>query len=86
MSRHTFTFRCVDVVPMIGFALVSLWLWLIGVSERDVRKLCAQAALTVTGYLRPRPDPAYEDTLRAAFADLDRDLAGILGDRRWNRQ
>ena len=86
MSRHTFTFRCVDVVPMIGFALVSLWLWLIGVSERDVRKLCAQAALTVTGYLRPRPDPAYENTLRAAFADLDRDLAGILGDRRRNRQ
>lgn len=73
MSRHTFTFRCVDVVPMMAFAL-------------DVRKLCAQAALTVTGYLRPRPDPALENALRAAFADLDRDLAGILEDRRRNRQ
>ena len=86
MSRHTFTFRCVDVVPMIGFALVFLWLWLIGVSGRDVRKLCAQAALTVTGYLRPRPDPAFENALRAVFADIDKDLAGILGDRRRNRQ
>jgi len=86
MSRHTFTFRYVDVVPMIGFALIFLWLWLIGISGRDVRKLCAQAALTVTGYLRPRPDPALENALRAAFADLDRDLAGILGDRRRNRQ
>jgi hypothetical protein len=86
MSRHTFTFRYVDVVPMIGFALIFLWLWLIGISGRDVRKLYAQAALTVTGYLRPRPDPALENALRAAFADLDRDLAGILGDRRRNRQ
>ena len=86
MSRHTFTFRCVDVVPMIGFALVFLWLWLTGVSGRDVRRLCARAALTVTGYLRPRPDPALENALRAAFADLDRDLAEILGDRRPNRQ
>jgi hypothetical protein len=84
MSRHTFTFRCVDVVPMIGFALIFLWLWLIGINGRDVRKLCAQAALTVTGYLRPRPDPELENVLRAAFADLDRDLAGILGDRRRN--
>jgi hypothetical protein len=41
----------------------------------------ARAALTVTGYLRPRPDPAVEHALRTAFADLDRDLAVILGHR-----
>jgi hypothetical protein len=35
----------------------------------------------VTGYLRHRPDPAVENALRAAFADLDKDLARILGDR-----
>jgi len=63
---------------MLGLALVFLWLRLTGVS---LRELFAHAALTVTGYLRPRPDPAVEHALRAAFADLDRDLAEILGDR-----
>jgi hypothetical protein len=63
---------------MLGLALVFRWLRLTRVS---VRELCADAALTVTGYLRRRPDPAVEHALRAAFADLDRDLAGILGDR-----
>jgi hypothetical protein len=63
---------------MLGLALVFRWLRLTRVS---VRELCADATLTVTGYLRPRPDPAVEHALRAAFADLDRDLAGILGDR-----
>jgi hypothetical protein len=40
----------------------------------------------VTGYLRPRPDPAAEQALRAAFAELDRDLAEILGDRTLSRR
>lgn len=78
MSRHVLSVHYVDVLPMLGLALVFLWLWLSGVS---VRELCADAALTVTGYLRPRPDPAVEDALRAAFTELDRDLAAILGDR-----
>jgi hypothetical protein len=77
MSRHVPSVRYVDV-PMLGLGLVLLWVRLTGVS---VRRLCASAALTVTGYLRPRPDPAVERALRAAFAELDRDLAGILGDR-----
>ena len=77
MSRHVPSVRYVDV-PMLGLGLVLLWVRLTGVS---VRALCASAALTVTGYLRPRPDPAVERALRAAFAELDRDLAGILGDR-----
>ena len=78
MSRHVLSVHYVDVLPMLGLALAFLWLRLVGVS---VRGACAHAALTVTGYLRPRPDPAVEHALRTAFADLDRDLAAILGDR-----
>jgi hypothetical protein len=36
--------------------------------------------LMVGGYLRRRPDPATEARLRALFADLDSELAAILGD------
>jgi hypothetical protein len=78
MSRYALSVRYIDVLPMLGLALVFLWLRLTGIS---VRELCAHAALTVTGYLRPRPAPALERALRTAFADLDRDLAAILGDR-----
>jgi hypothetical protein len=78
MSRHVFNVHYVDMLSMLGLAMIFLWLRLTGVS---VRELCANATLTVTGYLRPRPDPAAEHALRTAFADLDRDLAGILGDR-----
>ena len=78
MSRYMFSVHYVDVLPMLGLALMFLWLRLIGVS---VRARFGCAALTVTGYLRPRPDPAVEEALRTAFADLDRDLARILGDR-----
>jgi hypothetical protein len=78
MSRHVFSVRYADALPMLGVALAVLWLRLKGAS---VGKLCAAAALTVTGYLRPRPDPRVENALRAAFAELDRDLAEILGDR-----
>jgi hypothetical protein len=41
----------------------------------------AHAALTVSGHLRRRPDPACESALRAAFAELDAELAVILGNR-----
>jgi hypothetical protein len=78
MSRRLFSVHYVDVLPKLGLALIFLWPRLFGVS---VRELCGNAALTVTGYLRPRPDPAVEHALRTAFADLDRDLAEILGDR-----
>jgi hypothetical protein len=78
MAQHVLSVRYMDVLPMLGLALMFLWLRLTGVS---VREACAHAALTVTGYLRPRPDPAIEHALRTAFADLDRDLAAILGDR-----
>ena len=78
MSRHVLSIGFVDVLPMLGVALVFLWL---RVTRISVRELCAHAALTVTGYLRPRPAPALERALRTAFADLDTDLAAILGDR-----
>lgn len=47
----------------------------------SVKELFGQAALTVSGHLRRRPDPACESALRAAFAELDEELAEILGDR-----
>lgn len=78
MSQHILHVRYVDVLPMLGAVMVFLWIWLIDVS---IRERCAQAMLTVTGYLRPRPARAVENALRAAFAELDRDLAALLGDR-----
>jgi hypothetical protein len=41
----------------------------------------AHAALTVSGHLRRRPDAVCESALRAAFAELDAELAAILGNR-----
>jgi hypothetical protein len=78
MSRHVLHANYADVLPMLGAAMVFLWIRLNGVS---VRQRCAQAMLTVTGHLRPRPAQAVENALRAAFAELDRDLAALLGDR-----
>ncbi len=43
-----------------------------------IPELCGRAFHSVTGHLRPRPAPALEEALRAAFADLDRELAAIL--------
>jgi hypothetical protein len=77
MSRHVLHVNYVEVLPMLGAVIVFLWRMLAGVS---VRQRCAQAALTVTGYLRPRPARSVEEALRAAFAELDRDLAALLGD------
>jgi hypothetical protein len=47
----------------------------------SIRDLFGNAALTVSGHLRRAPDPACESALRAAFAELDAELAEILGDR-----
>jgi hypothetical protein len=82
MSRRVLHVNYVDVLPMLGGAMVFLWIWLANVS---VPHRCAQAMLTVTGYLRPRPARAVENALRAAFAELDRDLAALLGDRAHRR-
>ena len=81
MSRHVLHENYVEVLPMLGAAVSFLWLMLAGVRQR-----CAQAVLTVTGYLRPRPARSVEDALRAALAELDRDLAALLGDRNPRRR
>jgi hypothetical protein len=47
----------------------------------SIRDLVGDAVLTVSGHLRPAPDPACESALRAAFAEFDAELAEILGDR-----
>jgi len=78
MSRHMLSGHYVDVLLVLGIVLVFLWLRL---SAVNVRKFFAHAALTVTGYLRPRPDPAVERALCAAFAEFDRELSVILADR-----
>jgi hypothetical protein len=83
MSRHVLHENYVEVLPMLGAAVSFLWLMLAGVG---VRQRCAQAVLTVTGYLRPRPARSVEDALRAALAELDRDLAALLGDRNPRRR
>jgi len=78
MSRQVLHVNYVEVLPMLSAAMLVLWVMLAGIS---LRQRCAQALLTVTGYLRPRPARSVEEALRAAFAELDRDLAALLGDR-----
>ena len=78
MSRQVLHVNYAEVLPMLSAAMLVLWLMLAGIS---LRQRCAQALLTVTGYLRPRPARSVEEALRAAFAELDRDLAALLGDR-----
>jgi len=78
LSRHVLHMNYVDGLPVLGAAITFLWIALVSVSARQ---RCAQAVLTITGYLRPRPARSAEDALRAAFAELDRDLAALLGDR-----
>jgi hypothetical protein len=78
MSRHVLRVNYGDVLPVLGAAMVFIWIRLTGVS---VRERGAQAMLTVTGYFRPRPARAVEKALRAAFVELDSDLAALLDDR-----
>ena len=63
---------------MLGIGLLTLWLLF---AVYSIRGLSARAILSLTGYLRTRPDPWLEGTLRAAFAEFDRELAMILQDR-----
>jgi hypothetical protein len=66
------------VSVMLGIGLLTVWLVLTGDS---VRNLSARAILSLTGHLRPRPDPWLEGALRAAFAEFDCELTLILQDR-----
>jgi hypothetical protein len=78
MSRRVLHENYADMLPMLGATLTFLWL---NLARVGVRQRCAQAMLTVTGHLRPRPARSAEYALGAAFAELDKDLAALLGDR-----
>ena len=66
------------VAVMLGIGVLILWVLVAGYSIKD---LSVKATLSLSGYLRPRPDPWLEGTLRAAFAEFDRELALVLMDR-----
>ena len=66
------------VSVLLGIGLLTLWLLLAGHSIKD---LSARAMLSLAGHLRGRPDPWLEGTVRAAFAEFDRELALILEGR-----
>lgn len=78
MSRHFLHANYVGLLPVLGAVIAFTWLTLARVSARQ---WCAQAALTITGHLRRRPARSVESALLAAFAELDKDLAALLGDR-----
>lgn len=75
---HSVGIQYTAVVALLGIGVLTIWLLLGGSS---IRSLSSRATLSLTGYLRARPDPWLEGTLRAAFADFDRELALILHER-----
>jgi hypothetical protein len=75
---HSVGIQYAVVVVMLGIGVFTLWLLRAGYSIKD---LSARAAFSLTGYLRTRPDPWLEGTLRAAFAEFDHELALILKER-----
>lgn len=75
---HSLGIHYTGVSMMLGIGLLTLWLLF---AVYSIRGLSARAILSLTGYLRTRPDPWLEGTLRAAFAEFDRELAMILQDR-----
>jgi hypothetical protein len=78
MAHHWFNVTYADISVMLGLALIVLWVWLCGSS---LQAMLSQAALSLSGHFRPRPDQALECTLRTAFTQLDKELAVILDDR-----
>ena len=75
---HSVGIQYAAVVAMLGIGVFILWLLRARYSIRD---LSARTTLSLTGYLRTRPDPWLEGTLRAAFAEFDHELARILQER-----
>ena len=75
---HSVGIQYAGISVMLGIGLLILWLLHAGYS---IKSLSARAILSLTGHLRTRPDPWLEGTLRAAFAEFDRELALILQDR-----
>jgi hypothetical protein len=77
---HSVGIQYAAVVVMLGLGVVIFWLLRVRVGYR-IRELSARTAHGVSGYLRTSPDPWLEGTLRAAFAEFDRELALILKER-----
>ena len=75
---HSVGIQYAAVVAMLGIGVFTFWLLRAGCS---IRELSARTAHGVSGYLRTGPDPWLEGTLRAAFAEFDRELALILQER-----
>ena len=75
---HSVSIQYAAVVVILGIGVFILWLLRAGYSIKD---LSARTTLSLTGYLRTRPDPWLEGSLRAAFAEFDRELALILQER-----
>ena len=75
---HSVGIQYAAVVVMLGIGVFILWLLRAGYS---IKGLSARTTLGLTGYLRTRPDPWLEGTLRTAFAEFDRELALILQER-----
>jgi hypothetical protein len=78
MAHYALSTPYAEISVMLGLALIILWLTLCG---RSLREMLAQAALSLSGHLRPRPDRAMECALRNAFTQLDKELAAVLGDQ-----
>lgn len=75
---HSVGIQYAAVVVMLGVGVFTFWLLRAGYS---IKELPARTAHSVSGCLRARPDPWLEGTLRAAFAEFDRELALILQER-----
>jgi len=79
---HSVGIQYAGISVMLGIGLLTLWLLHAGHSIRNLSaRAIPRAILGLTGHLRARPDPWLEGTLRAAFAEFDRELALILQDR-----
>jgi hypothetical protein len=76
VAQGNITVPYIDGLALLTAAFILLWLRLAG---QCPSQRFARAALTVTGYLRRRPDQTTEARVRHAFAELDRDLDAILG-------
>jgi hypothetical protein len=79
---HAFSTPYTEVSAILGIGLAAVWLQLL---FTGVMELSEYVALTFTGHLRRRPDPAFERTLREAFAELDAELSAVLADSSGSR-
>ena len=75
---HSVGIQYAALVAMLGIGIFTCWFLRAG---SRIRELPGRAAHSVSGYLRTSPDPWLESTLRAAFAEFDRELALILEER-----